>query len=128
MYIYIYIFIYIYIYIHIYIYIYIYIYSIYISSLYIHRTTLRYFTWILLNKISLFIFLKLRKSESQGTPLSSCSRGLQLLGFSSTFNNVSQTFNLSNFNNVSQKIFLRPLINSYFCFNLITLQNFVLRT
>ena len=60
--------------------------------------------------------------------LRACFRGLQLLVFSSTFNNISQAFHWSNFNNVSQKIFLRPLINSYFCFNLMILQNSVLRT
>ena len=77
----------------------------------------RYFTRILLDKISLVIFSKLRKSSSQGTPLSNCFRRLQLLVASSTFNNVLC-------NNLDQKIFLRPLI-SYFCFSLITLQNFV---
>ena len=81
----------------------------------------KYFTRILLDKISLVIFLKLWKSLSQGTSLSSCFQGLQLLVFSSTFKNVRQPFHLSNYNNVSQKIFVRPLINSYFCFNLITL-------
>ena len=50
-----------------------------IPSLYIHRTTwqvFRYFTKILLGKISLAIFLKLWNSLSQGTPLSICFRGL----------------------------------------------------
>ena len=40
-----------------------------------------------------------------------------------TFNNVSQIFHLSNFNNIRPGVVLRPLINGYFCFNLITLQN-----
>ena len=86
----------------------------------------RYLSRILLNKISLVMFLKLRKTYSQGTPLSSYFRGLQLLLFLSTFNNVGQTFHLPTFNDVSQKFFFRTLINSYFCLNLI--KNFFWRT
>ena len=53
---------------------------------------------------------------------------IAIASFLPTFNKVSQKFHLPEINNISKKIFLRPLINSYFCFNLITLQNFVLRT
>ena len=66
-----------------YIYIYIYMY-VCIPSLYIYITTwqvFRYFTKILLDNISLAIFLKLWNSLSEGTPLSICFRGLQLLFF-----------------------------------------------
>ena len=115
-----------------------------------HRTTLqvfRYFARVLLDKISLeylrffiFIFKIMEKVISRNTSQQLLQR-LQKLVFSSTFNNVSQAFHLSTFNNVSQvfhlsnfinvsqKIFFRPLINSgqFACFNLITLQNFVLR-
>ena len=53
---------------------------------------------------------------------------IAIASFLPTFNKVSLKFHLPEINNISKKIFLRPLINSYFCFNLITLQNFVLRT
>ena len=54
----------------------------YAIIIYIYRTTwqvFRYFTKILLDKISLPISLKLWNSLSQGTPFSICFRGMQLL-------------------------------------------------
>ena len=107
-----------YIYIYIYnIYIYIYIYIMNTPSSYIHRTTLqgfRYFTLFYFT-LSLVKFKVLEKQLLRGTPLSSCFQGLQLLVFSSAFYNISQAFHLSSFNNVSQKVFFRPLVNNYFC-------------
>ena len=72
---------------------------------------------ILLNKIypSLF-FLNYGKANLKEHLSAAASEGFELLVCSSSFDNVSQ------------KIILKPLINSYFCFRLITLQNFVLRT
>ena len=114
-----------YIYINTYIYIYI-----YIPSLYVHRTTLqvfRYFTRILLARYIFKIMEKLISRNISQQLFQKFAIACFFINLS-TFNNVSQAFHLSNFNNVSQKIFVRSLINSYFCFNLITLQNFVLRT
>ena len=94
------------IYLYLYIYIYINIYNILIH-IYIHKYLYielidRYFTRVLLDKISLVIFLKLSKSNKEH--LSAAER-LQLFLFLATFNNVSQIFHLSNFNNIRQQFF-----------------------
>ena len=68
------------------------------------------------------LYFNINEKLISKTHLSSCFQGLQLLLSLSTVNNVSQAFHFSNFNNISRKFF------SNFCFNLIILQNFVLRS
>ena len=62
----------------------------------------RYLTRILLDRISLVIFLKLKKANLEEHLSAAASEGCNC-SFFVDFNNVSQTFHLSNFNSISQK-------------------------